>query len=358
MSTDSRSLYYCNTLEYREVMRRRALLLCIAACGRIHFEATSSRDGAVGDTMLADTVDAAVVGCAPLCGPAGDQPCCASLLVQGGTFSRSYDLGSDAMYTTSTDTATISSFYLDRYEVTVRRFREFVDAGGGTQASPPPANAGARTLNGMASQGGWDPTWNTSLEVDRAALEAALTSASVCGKYTWTTAPGASEDLPIVCPTWFEAFAFCAWDGGYLATEAEWNYAGAGGSDQRAYPWSSPAGDLTIDCTYANINPGTACVSPSNNGLPNRPGSESPRGDGRWGHADLSGNVWEWTLDWYANYSKPCNDCANVTGSGSRTMRGGSFFNPADRARPAQRNSVPPTSRYSNFGIRCARAMP
>ncbi len=48
---------------------------------------------------------------------------------------------------------------------------------------------------------------------------------------------GSNENQPINCVTWYEAFAFCISDGGYLPTAAEWNYAAAGGSDQRAYPF-------------------------------------------------------------------------------------------------------------------------
>lgn len=54
------------------------------------------------------------------------------------------------------------------------------------------------------------------------------------------------------CLTWYEAMAFWVWDGGYLATEAEWNYASMEGSQQRVYPWSNSARSLAIDGTRAN----------------------------------------------------------------------------------------------------------
>jgi len=162
------------------------------------------------------------------------------------------------------------------------------------------------------------------------------------------------------CVTWYEAMAFCIWDGGYLTTEAEWNYAASGGMEQRAYPWSSPSTSTSIDCIYANyyVNSpsGTYCVN-GTTGAVNRVGSESSKGDGRWGHSDLAGNVWEWTLDWYTGtYPLPCNDCAHLTTSSNRVLRGGGFDYGAASLRAAYRGSFyPPTDRYGNVGWRCAR---
>src|SRR5262249_42064726 len=154
--------------------------------------------------------------------------------------------------------ATVSDFRLDTYEVTLGRFRQFVNAGMGTQASPPANGAGARTLNGMANQGGWDPTWTANLPADVGQLGAAGDCTPPLN--SWTDTPGANEVLPMNCITWYEAFAFCVWDGGFLPTEAERSYAAAGGNEQRAFPWSNPASSLTIDCSYANYNNVTKCV--------------------------------------------------------------------------------------------------
>lgn len=289
-------------------------------------------------------------GLSATCGAANEN-CCTSLPVPGGTFYRSYDVASDGMYSNMSYPATVSMFTLDKYEVTVGRFRMFVKAGMGTQANPPPTGIGARVLNGAASQGGWDPTWNTGLAADTNALVAAM---KCDGAFeTWTDAPGANEELPINCVTWYEAFAFCTWDGGFLPTEAEWNYAAAGGAEQRAYPWSNPAGSTTIDCSYANYR---GCVNPPN-GAANRVGNESPKGDGRWGQTDLAGNAWEWTLDGYQTpYAVPCDACADLTDDAMRVTRGGSFLTDILNLRNSSRFYVPSNNRF-DYSVRCARNM-
>jgi formylglycine-generating enzyme required for sulfatase activity len=81
-------------------------------------------------------------------------------------------------------------------------------------------------------------------------------------------------------------------------------------------------------------------------------------GDGKYGQADLAGNLWEWTLDWYQNpYGNPCDDCANLTTATSRVLRGGSLFDDASFLRAYRNPQVAPGSRGFNIGIRCARML-
>lgn len=321
--------------------------LVVAGCGRVRFDPIG--DGVVDASRDSDdgVLAPSCAGLESSCGPTGTSSCCDSSLVPGGTFYRSFDVGTDNAYTDMTNPATVSDFRLDTYEVTVGRFRQFVNAGMGTQTNPPPSGAGARMLDGMTGQGGWDPAWNASLVADTAALIAAVKCSATY--QAWVDTPGVNDTLPINCITWYEAFAFCTWDGGFLPTEAEWNYAAAGGSEQRAYPWSSPASSLALDCTYANSDP--TCVNSPIGGV-NRVGSESPAGDGRWGHADLIGNLWELTLDFQGPYENPCGDCVNLTPASSRVTRGGAF---GDTARGASRYFSLPVPRNDTFGIRCAR---
>ena len=281
------------------------------------------------------------------------EDCCSTLIVSGGTFFRSHDVANDGMYPDKSYLASVSPFVLDRFEVTVGRFRKFVEAGTGTQANPPSSGAGARRLNGVDGQGGWDPSWAVGLAVNGAALVEAVKCDG--NLHSWTDVPGANEALPMNCLTWKEAFAFCVWDGGFLPTEAEWNFAATGGNEQRAYPWSSPAGTLTIDCSYANYgnNGPPYCVN-TPLGSVNHVGSTSPLGDGKFGQSDLAGNVWEWALDFHGAHKIPCDDCANLMTSSTRVLRGGSLFDAAPFLR-SYRHSLAPDSRDFNVGVRCAR---
>ncbi len=333
-----------------------AALLAVFGCGEVPVMVedagtdSSVSDGATDDAPNGPPQFASCVGLAATCGTASNADCCATGAIPVGTFYRSYDVATDQLFKDMSFPATVSAFKLDRYEVTVGRFRKFVNAGMGTQTNAPTAGSGAHS---SLAGSGWNAAWSQFLPADATSLIGALK----CGGslYTWTDSVGNNENLPINCLTWYEAMAFCIWDGGYLPTEAEWNFAATGGTEQRAYPWSSPAGALNIGCSYANykINSptGTYC-SNGTIGAVNRVGSESSLGDGKWGQSDLGGNVSEFTLDSNAAYVNPCIDCASITG-GNRVVRGG-YFGSLD-LRVGGRGSIAPTSRGNDLGVRCAR---
>ena len=97
-----------------------------------------------------------------VCGPAGTSDCCASPLVPAATYFRSADVGTDNEYTDMSAPATVSDFRLDKYEITVARFRQFVTAGGRHAAEAAGrrqwcASVDCRQRLGRAS-------WNTSLD--------------------------------------------------------------------------------------------------------------------------------------------------------------------------------------------------
>jgi formylglycine-generating enzyme required for sulfatase activity len=241
---------------------------------------------------------------------------------------------------TPVHSATVSPFLLDAYEITVGRFRKFVDA---YPSSKPKAGAGAHPL---IANSGWNSSWDSSLPSDAVALRSALVCDSLSNPIaaTWTDTPGANETLPINCLSWYDLFAFCAWDGGRIPTEAEWEYAARGGAEEREYPWgNAPVPDPSLAIF------GAAAPAPV---------GSVPMGDSKWKHHDLAGNVWEWTIDWYAGYSAgACNDCANLTPANWRVNRGGSFSDGAGNLRAATRHPIGPSLRYPNIGGRCAKSL-
>lgn len=174
----------------------------------------------------------------------------------------------------------------------------------------------------------------------------------------WTAAPGANERRPITCVNWYEAQAFCIWDAGFLPTEAEWNYAAVGGADQRVFPWSVPSNSTNLSCTLSSHDcPNNTC----GDGVTGCSANDlifvgtRPAGDGKFGQADMAGNVREWTLDWYASYGNPCVNCAQLAPSTDRVLRGGGFYSPDQYLRASYRLDIsPPAARLYAFGVRCA----
>jgi formylglycine-generating enzyme required for sulfatase activity len=296
------------------------------------------------------------------CGPShGDDCCSIGTLIPGGKFKRDYD---GVTATNPNYPATVSPFYLNQFEVTVGRFRKFVNSAMGTQSSAPAEGAGALV---SAPGSGWKPDWNQHLAPSKEALITGLNCDSSFQTWVDDVAQSQNENRPINCVTWYEAFAFCVWDGGRLPTEAEWDFAAAGGSNQSAYPWSGPIGQEHVpDGGMPQIDPSEASyyVDDTNqcmgDGIPKCKltdlvvAGSKPAGQGQWTHRDLAGNVAEWVLDYASTgYIDSCVDCVNLTENANRVLRGGSYFSPAFVLTASARSSDLPIRRATTYGFRC-----
>jgi formylglycine-generating enzyme required for sulfatase activity len=164
---------------------------------------------------------------------------------------------------------------------------------------------------------------------------------------------------PVNCVVWDQGERFCSARGLRLPTEAEWEYAARGGNEERKFPWGKepPAGDLTNMCgsecepAIAKIRGAWGPLYPQNDGwVATAPVGSFPKGDARWGHHDMSGNVCEWVSGSYCPYDHP--DCGDAA---SPMCRGNHFLaNNLKKARPGRRNRDDARHRGPDVGFRCA----
>lgn len=155
---------------------------------------------------------------------------------------------------------------------------------------------------------------------------------------------GARGDRAVVDVDWEDASAFCAWVGGRLPSESEWEYAAAGGVDKQIWAGTDDESDADEYLRYRkNSGPTSTTVGEK---LPNR-----------FGLFDMSGNVSEWIGDYYQYYPGENEEPSryDLDTFDIRILRGGDFTMELEVARTYWRAGTLKDVRSNAIGFRCAK---
>lgn len=232
-------------------------------------------------------------------------------------------------------TVTIENFYIDQYEVSVQQFANFLNSIGGYTK-----NCGNGRYDCTAT--GFETSFTVLL--------------NNVGFYEPTAG---YSNYPINWVTWYGAADYCAWAGGRLPTESEWEYA-ASGLDNRLYPWGgrpAPNDKLALfNQPFVRVDIYSVL----------KPVNAYPDGVSPFGAYNMAGSMWEWVQDDYTeDVSKVPTDGApyinDISRSKEKVLRGGGWTSPAADLETTTRLNASPVWRdintnreYSTFGFRCA----
>jgi formylglycine-generating enzyme required for sulfatase activity len=219
------------------------------------------------------------------------------------------------------------------------------------------AYADERPAHTVALDGFWiDRTEVTNGQYRRCAEAGRCTAPEESSSFTRETYYGDSDydDHPVVWVTWQQASDYCAWAGGRLPTEAEWEYA-ARGPESRVFPWGDGFDGTRLNYCDTNCEWGQTDVTVDDGYADTAPVGSYPEGVSWCGALDMAGNVREWVEDWFGEY--PAGRQVNPTGppvGESHIPRGGSWLDRPDNLRSTNRGGLSPDYTRHKVGFRCA----
>jgi sulfatase modifying factor 1 len=237
-------------------------------------------------------------------------------------------------------TVDLDPFWIDQTEVTVGMFRSFVEQTGYV------TTAEALGYGHPYRPGPQEQEWPQVPGAD----------------WQHPQGPGsiAEDDHPVVQVSWDDAVAYCAWAGGVLPTEAQWEKA-CRGTDALLYPWGNAFDQRRLNYCDAQcqvtrwperdtFDDGYAYTAPV---------GSYPQGASPYGTLDMAGNVWEWTADRYDKRyyaSSPTEDPQGPLMGAERVQHGGAWYDAGGTGWLACtiRHATGPSNTADDLGFRCA----
>jgi sulfatase modifying factor 1 len=290
------------------------------------------------------------------------------VMISGGTFKMGAD-DSGFEEERGAENVTVSSFCIDKYEVTNAQFTEFINATNYvTVAERPLSKEQFPDLSDEERLPG-----SLVFQMPKPGVK----QVQLLSWWHWT--PGANwrypfgsdstivgkENYPVVHIAYEDALAYAQWAGKSLPTEAQWEYAARGGLDGATYTWGNQYSAKKAN-TWQGFFPFFNTKADGYIGI--APVGSFPANG--YGLYDITGNVWEWTDDWFSlghdNKAHSVNpidhgksfDPKKPTEIALHVIKGGSYLcapNYCSRYRPAARESQSPDTGTTHIGLRLVK---